>query len=301
MAESPTSSPAQPRENVALGTVFALLAFFCLAVMGAFAKVAGEDVPVIVIVFFQNLICLVFVAPVALRHGLSPLKTKRIGMQLLRGIAGVGVSYGQFLALTFMPLSNAVLLTYSGPLWMPLIAWLVSRERIGGRLWLGMVLGFIGIVLTLHPSGASFNIGAVFALGAAIAVALSLLSIRWMSTTEPTVRILFYYFLFASLLTAPFAVASWTAISLTVWATMIGVGLSLLGSQVFVVIGLRNASAATLGPLVYSVIVFSAIIQWLVWSHRPSLLEFGGMALVILGGVIAVVHRSAKKPASVPS
>jgi drug/metabolite transporter (DMT)-like permease len=299
MAEPQTET--DPKENLPLGSAFALLAFLCLASMSAFAKMASEDVPVIVIVFFQNLICLIFVAPFALRHGLAPLKTKRFGMQLLRGISGVGVSYGQFLALTFMPLSNAVLLTYSGPLWMPLIAWLVSREKISGRLWLGMVLGFVGIILTLHPSGASFNVGAVFALGAAIAVALSLLSIRWMSTTEPTERILFYYFLIASLLTAPFALASWTDISLTVWVTMIAVGLSLLGSQVFVVIALRNASAVALGPLVYSVIVFSAIIQWLFWAHTPSLLEIAGMVLVILGGVIAVVrwgsrHAAAESP-----
>ena len=120
-----------------------------------------------------------------------------------------------------------------------------------------------------------------------------------MSSTEPTDRILFYYFGCASLLTAPFAIASWTTISLTNWAIMIGVGLSLLGSQVFVVLALRKASAVTLGPLVYSVIVFSAIIQWLVWSHRPSMLEFAGMTLVILGGLIAVVRRGSHKPAAV--
>ena len=70
--------------------LFALLAFACLAAMSAFAKVAGGYAPTIVIVFVQNLICFVFVAPVALRHGFSPLKTKRISMHVLRAAAGVG-------------------------------------------------------------------------------------------------------------------------------------------------------------------------------------------------------------------
>lgn len=44
----------------------------------------------------------------------------------------------------------------------------------------------------------------------------------------------------------------------------------------------------TLAPIIYSVIVFTALIDWAVWYQVPSLMEVGGMALVILGGVIAM-------------
>ncbi len=215
-------------------------------------------------------------------------------------MTGSAAWFGLFLAISMMPLSNAVLLTYSAPLWMPLIAWIVSRQHIAGRLWLAMLLGFIGIVLVLHPTGSSFNIGALFAIGAAVLLALALISVRWLSTTEPTVRILFYYFLFSSLLVLPFAVASWTTITLTGWAYMIAIGLCLLGSQIFIILAYQKASAVKLGPLVYSVIVFTALINWLIWDRPPSWLALAGMACVIAGGIVAVagIGRRGTAPAS---
>lgn len=293
MAE-PASS-REPVENVPLGAVFALMSFLCLAVMSAFAKVADGYAPTIVIVFFQNLICLAFVAPIALRHGLQPLKTKRVPMHLLRAAAGSASWFGLFYALSLMPLSNAVLLTYSAPLWMPLIGWIVMRQKIGARLWLSMAIGFVGIVLVLHPSGTAFNIGALFAVGAAIVLALALMSVRWLSTSEPTLRILFYYFLFSSLMILPFAIGSWAAIAATGWAYMGAIGLCLLGSQVFIILAYRQTTAVKLGPLIYSVIVFTALIDWLVWSRTPTWLEAAGMALVILGGLVAVIQWHTRK------
>lgn len=283
--------PSQnPVENLPLGAGFALASFLCLAVMSAFAKVAGDYAPTIVIVFIQNLICFAFVAPIALRHGIKPLKTDRIPMHLLRAATGSAAWFGLFLAITLMPLSNAVLLTYSAPLWMPLIAWIVARQRIAGRLWIAMVLGFIGIVLVLQPDGASFNIGALLAVGAAILLALALMSVRWLSTTEPTLRILFFYFLFSSIMILPFAIVSWATIAPAGWAYMVAIGLCLLGSQVFVILAYQQASAVKLGPLIYSVIVFTALINWLVWARSPSWLELAGMGFVIAGGIVAVAR-----------
>ena len=282
-------------ENLPLGAAFALLSFACLATMSAFAKVAGDYAPTIVIVFFQNLVCLAFVAPVALRHGVQPMKTRRIPLHLFRAATGSAAWFALFLAISLMPLSNAVLLAYSAPLWMPVIAWIVSREKIGGRLWFGMILGFIGIVLVLQPSGTSFNIGALFAVGAAILLALALISVRRLSTTEPTLRILFFYFLFSSVMVLPFALASWEPVSTIGWVYLIAIGLCLLASQVFIILAYQQASAVKLGPLIYSVIVFTALINWLVWSQTPTWLEIVGMACVIVGGIVAVA-RGDKMP-----
>jgi len=291
------TTPADAGENLPVGAVIALFSFACLAVMSAFAKVAGSFAPTIVIVFFQNLICLIFIAPVALRHGFAPLKTKRIPMHLFRAATGSVAWFALFLAISMMPLSNAVLLTYSAPLWMPLIAWFVSRKKIAGRLWIGMVLGFVGIVLVLNPDGTSFNIGALFAIGGAILLAFALMSVRWLSTTEPTQRILFYYFLFSSVMILPFAVVSWTTVEPVAWIYMIAIGLCLLGTQVAIVLAYQKASAVKLGPLIYSVIVFTALINWLIWGQAPTLLEVLGMALVIAGGLVAVVRTGGSNTA----
>jgi drug/metabolite transporter (DMT)-like permease len=46
-----------------------------------------------------------------------------------------------FIAITMMPLTNAILLTFSAPLWMPVIAWLVSRQKASTATWPAAMAG----------------------------------------------------------------------------------------------------------------------------------------------------------------
>ena len=57
-------------------------------------------------------------------------------------------------------------------------------------------------------------------------------------------------------------------------------------------IAYRFAPAEKLGPFIYSVIVFTALIDWLFWDHRPTVSTYLGMALVIGGGLLAVRAKS---------
>ncbi len=278
-----------------LGVVMAALAFASLAVMSALAKAATPGAPTEVIVFFQNVICFAAVAPIALRRGWGDLKTKRIGMHILRAVAGTAAWLALFFAITLMPLTNAVLLTYSAPIWLPLIAWALHGRKVGKAVWAGVGLGFIGIVLVLHPENAEISWGAPLALGAALLLAVALLSVRWLGETEPNNRILFYYFLLSSLLMLPFALATWQTPQPWAWIYLVGIGLCLLASQVFIILAYRYASAVTLAPIIYSVIVFTALINWVVWGRVPTWMEGAGMALVILGGVVAMKGGGASK------
>jgi drug/metabolite transporter (DMT)-like permease len=282
------TSQDEGKQNLALGVLFSALAFASLAAMSALAKEADRHAATEVIVLFQNLICFLAIAPFVLRHGAGPLKTGRFWLHVLRAATGTGAWLALFFAITMMPLTNAVLLTYSAPLWLPLIAWMLGGQRVAGRIWLGIALGFIGIVLVLHPSNSPLNFGAVLGLLAAVLLALALLSVRWLSATEPTERILFYYFLLSTLMMLPFAIFAWRAPDGRAWLYLIGIGICLLLSQVFIIIAYRHASAVTLAPMIYSVIVFTALLNWAVWGRAPTLLEAAGMLVVIVGGVVAV-------------
>lgn len=272
----------------------ATLAFASLAAMGAFAKAAAPGSPAMVNVFFQNAIAFVLLAPFALRHGLAPLKTRRIGMHVLRAFSGSSSWLALFIAINLMPLTNAVLLAYSAPIILPLIAWMVSGQKVTGPIWVGVVLGFAGIALVLHPSNAELGWGAPIALVGAVMVALALLSVRWLSETEPDLRIMFFYFALSTVGTLPLALLGWQTPAPWAWPYIAGIGLSLLASQVTIIIAYRYASPVVLAPAIYLVIIFTALINWVVWDRPPTWLEAGGVALVIVGGVIAM--RKGGKP-----
>lgn len=275
-------------ENLALGATLTTAAFFCVAMVGTLAKVSGQYTSTGVILLFQNLICLVVLIPFALRGGWSSLRTERIGLHILRAAMGTACWYALFFAITQIPLANATLLTYSAPLWMPLIAWIVTRQPIANATWAGAGIGFAGVVLVLQPEGHSFNIGELFAIAGALFLAVAMMSVRWLGSTEPTTRILFYYFLLSTIMSVPVAAVDWQPFSGVAWAWLVGLGVAQMLSQVLIVVAYRYASAERVGPFIYSVIVFTAVIDWIVWHNPPTLFTYVGMALVIGGGLVAV-------------
>ena len=196
-------------ENLVLGAGLTTAAFFCVALVGALAKESGHYTSTGVLLLVQNAVGLLFVIPVALRGGWSAVRTSRIGLHVLRAAMGTACWYALFFAITQIPLANATLLTYSAPLWMPLIAWAVTRQGVARATWIGAAIGFIGVMLVLQPQGHSFNLGSLAALAGALFLAVAMMSVRWLGATEPMIRVLFYYFLLSSVMSVPIAVYDW--------------------------------------------------------------------------------------------
>jgi hypothetical protein len=78
-------------------------------------------------------------------------------------------------------------------------------------------------------------------------------------------------------------------------------GTSALLAQVLIVLAYRYASSVKLGPFIYSTIVFTALIDWVVWHHPPTLFVVVGMVLVIGGGLVAIRGRSEAPLVSIES
>ncbi|MDO3635978.1 DMT family transporter [Mycolicibacterium arseniciresistens] len=284
-------------ENLLLAAALTTVAFFCVALVGALAKVSGQYTSTGVLLLAQNLICFLFIVPASLRGGRAALRTNRIGMHVLRATMGTACWYALFFAITQIPLANATLLTYSAPLWMPLVAWCVTRTRISGLTWAGAGLGFAGVLLVLQPQGHRFDTGELAALAGAVFLAVAMMSVRWLGATEPVIRILFYYFLLSTVLSVPIAVLDWQPIPGQAWVWLAALGCAQMGSQVLIVLAYRYASAEKVGPFIYSVIVFTALIDWVVWHHAPTPVTYAGMLLVIGGGLVAVRARARPVPA----
>lgn len=287
-----TDSVGYRDENLGVGAVLTTAAFFCVALVGTLAKVGGDHTSTGILLLFQNAVGVLFLLPVVFRADRRMLRTDRIWLHVLRAATGTACWYALFFAITQIPLANATLLTYSAPLWMPLIAWAVTRHRVAAPTWLGAGIGFVGILMVLQPQGHGFSAGELSALAGALMLAVAMMSVRWLGATEPVLRILFYYFLLSTVMSLPIAIADWQPVGAAGWPWLAGLGFAQLFSQALIVLAYRYASAEKLGPFIYTVIVFTAVIDWIVWDHRPTLSTYIGMALVVGGGLFAMRARS---------
>jgi drug/metabolite transporter (DMT)-like permease len=187
-----------------------------------------------------------------------------------------------------MPLVNAVLLSNSAPLFIPLVTWVWLKERIGGMVWVSLLIGFAGVILILKPGLELFsNPIALVAISAAVFSALALVAVNQLSNTEPPRRILFYYFLYSSAAAAPFAVLKWRTPTDRQWLFLCGIGLMMAASQLLIILAYKHATAGRIAPFNYTVVIFSGLIGWVVWNNSPDLLSLVGVLLVTAGGVLS--------------
>jgi drug/metabolite transporter (DMT)-like permease len=283
---------ATPEKSPVKGALLVTLAFLLVATMSAFAKEVSRLSPVM-IAFFQNFLSLLILMPWILRHGVKKLKTDRRSLHFFRAMMGLFSQILMFMAIKHMPLMNAVLLSNSAPLFIPLVAWIWLKEKVAGATWISLAVGFVGVVFILNPGADLFrNVGAVLAIFAAICSSAALVSVNKLAESEPVERILFYYFLLASLATGIFLPFVWEKPTFEEWRLLFGIGFCMAISQLLIIMAYRFANASVIAPYNYSVVVFSGLIDWLIWHTLPHGWEITGIELVCLGGVLSTVSSS---------
>lgn len=281
-------------DSLGRGAVLALAGAAALSCMGAAVKFAGQDLPPAVIVFFRNLVALAILAPVVFRKsqqsGVS-FATDRFGMHLIRVGAGLTAMYCFFFAISKISLAGAVVLNYSQPLFLPLIAWAWLGERPPARIFPAVILGFIGVIAILKPGLGFLGLAGLAGLAAGLLSAVAMASIRRMASTEPALRIVFYFSLLASALSALPAAVFWQTPTLFEWLSLVAAGGFAVTGQLFITRAYALAPAAHVGALVYSAVIFAALIAWGVWGEAPDRFGILGACAVVIAGLIVVFAR----------
>jgi drug/metabolite transporter (DMT)-like permease len=278
-----------PSKNLALGILLIVAAFFCVAVMSAFGKAAAA-LPTSVISFFQSFISLVVFLPWVLRGGTGEMRTGRLPVHVLRALAGLLSQVLYFWSVKQMSLVDAVLLVNAAPLFIPVIALMWQGTRIAPAVLASLAVGFVGVVLIIKPGpGLLANPSSLIALSAAVFSAIALVTVNTLSRTDRPDTILFYYFLIASVATAPFAALEWKTPSLEEWGLLIGVGVFMALAQLLIILAYQHATASQIAPFNYSVVIFSGLIGWIVWRNALDTMAVLGILLVSAGGILSIV------------
>ena len=280
------------RSRPVAGGLLVLASALLFSIVGAIVKAASVDLPTEVIVFFRNAVAMVFLLPwLKIRHRGLSLKTGCPHLHLLRAAAGLGAMYCFFIALKLLRLADAMLLCYTLPIFIPVIERLWLKEPVSRQTKTAVAVGFVGIALVLKPGFGLFQAAGLVGLASGLLAALAIVGIRRMTATEPVVRVVFYFTLFGTLVSAvPLA---WTWQNPTghmLWALGV-MGILAIMAQMCLTRGYSLAPAGQVGPFNYGNVVFSAIIGWVFWGEMLDGLTLVGAVLTCSAGVIAT-YRS---------
>lgn len=275
---------SQPKKAIPL--VLCAWLFFTGAI--AIADHLGPGFPVPTLLLFQNGISLLFILPWMMRGNKEIWKPPPIRLVLLRSTAGYLNFAFLFLAVQRAPLTNVLLLGNSAPFFIPLIIWLWRGIQLPWTLWLGIIIGFLGIACILQPGGALLNTGAFFALAAAFSFSVSMIAQRRLVKKAALETILFYYFAFSVIISLPIAIALWKPLGVTNLFFLIGLGLLSAIGQLLFLKALQFEKPSLLSVFNYSAIVYSVIIEWMFWHRVPGMLEVVGILIVLTGGLLTM-------------
>lgn len=276
------------RHSVRHAIYLSIVTVILASTAAAAAKYASAHASTAAIVTVQNLVCLALCLPRVLRPGLHSLRSNRLNLHLLRGAAGVMGFYLFYAALENIPMVDAMMLRQSAPLTVPLVMWVWGRDKVPSSAWLPLAIGFAGIAIILRPSPEGLSWWHAGGFISALMLSISMVATYRLASTEPTSRILFYYFVLSLACVAPFSLGGFNDLSWQEWLAMIHVGVALYFALELYTRAYGMAPASAIAPINYFAVVLAGLWGWLFWGQVPDSWSVLGSGLVIVGGLLTI-------------
>lgn len=296
--------------DTARGVMFLCAGLFVFSFQDIIIKHLSTSLPVHQIVFIRGLVAapLIFLY-VHYDSGLGALTTRRPWLHAIRAVA-MFLSYLSFyLALAAVPLTTAVALFFTAPLMITALSIPMLGEQVGWRRWLGVLVGFAGVLVILRPGIASIEPAAFLAIVSAFAYSLAQLLGRRLGVTESASVMTFYMAIMFIYLggmlglalgsgefsdgTNPaldFLFRAWTAPTRLELAMLAAIGVISAVGFVFLTQAYRIGEANKVAPFEYTVMIWAVILSYIFFGSTPDMFTLLGAGLIAVSGLY-VLHR----------
>ena len=176
------------------------------------------------------------------------------------------------------------------PLALTALAALVLKERVGPFRWAAVAAGLAGVLIILRPGTAAFQAGALWALGAALAIALRDLTTRHVRPDIGTESVALMTTGVSTLLALASAPLGWVPIDAVGLAGLVATAALASVAFVTIVAGTRMGDISFTAPFRYVSVPLSFFLGFAIWGQVPDAFVLFGTAIVVLAG-LANLHR----------
>jgi drug/metabolite transporter (DMT)-like permease len=275
------------------GVLLQIAALALFVAMDALLKVlvADHPVPQLMFVRFVFHVLLVTLA-VRLITGSLPFRSRAPLLQTARSLTLAIANAALSSALIHIPLADATAVSFAAPLITVAAASLWLGERVSPRRWLGVGVGFLGVLVALRPpflTGEPLHPAMLLPLVTALAnSAYQLLTRRLAAVDDPRTTFLHTGIAAAAVTGAaqPFVWQPTTALDWPFFAA-----LGVLGGlgHCLLVLAFARAPASVLAPMSYTQLVWAGLAGVVVFGDWPDGWTLLGAAVIAAGGVLVAL------------
>jgi drug/metabolite transporter (DMT)-like permease len=222
-------------------------------------------------------------------------------MQVGRSTLLLGSTALNFFALRYLQLDEALAILFSTPFLVALLCGPLLGEWVGWRRWTAIGVGFLGVLLVARPGFGGLHPAALLSLGSAVCYAFYSISTRVLARSDSSETTLFYSNLVGAVAMLPVIPFVWTAPeSAFVVALMVLIGGLGSGGHYLLIRGHRLAPASALAPFIYTQLIWTTTLGFLVFGDVPHRWTIVGGLIVVSSGLY-LLNRERKVGKSEPS
>jgi drug/metabolite transporter (DMT)-like permease len=283
------------------GVLLVMLAVFLFSSMDTLAKhmLKREAYPIGPLIWARYAVHLAFMlALLAPRMGLELVRTRRPGLQIVRGLLLVGSTGFFYLSLSHLPLAEAAAISFVGPVLITAMSGPMLRERVTRRQWIAVALGFLGVLIIVRPGGGVFTAHAIYPLCSALMFSLYQVLTRKLAGRENPFTTLFFTALVGAAATSLPLPFTWQTPQADQIPFILGIGLLGGLGHFFLIRAVEHTSPARLAPFIYTQLVWSTLLAYLAFDEFPASGSLLGMLVIVSAGMLAIDWRQIRRAAT---
>ena len=276
-----------------------ILAGLCFSATGVFVKLSGGLLIVWTVIFGRSIVI------AAMTFVLAKIQEKSLSFEepkwlLARCITGLSAMACYFYAIPLIPLTTAVVLQWTSPLFVALFSGYLIKERVSPFLFVCIGVAFVGTTLIISPSFEVIEVNAIYALISGILSALASLSRRQLRSTATSESVVFWFSIFCVILSLPLSIKEITTLSFYEIQVLVGVGITAGIGQIGMTKAYHAAKAAYIGAFSYSTVLVSWIYGLFIFDEVLSLWDMVGTLLIVGSGIVLATTSPKTESAQVP-
>jgi drug/metabolite transporter (DMT)-like permease len=285
--------------QVSQGIKYMLFASLLFAFMGAAAKELSSSMSSVEVVFFRNVFGVFLILISIYKTPLVQVGGK-FWLLVFRGMAGFIALLFFFYNISVIPLGEAMTFSKTSTIFTAIFAYVFLKEKLGFKGWVGVFIGFIGILFITKFDGSNLDktdwLGVLCGVGAALAYTsvrelrkyydtrAIVLSFMTIGTIGPFILLLIGQFYTNEKL--DFMLATFVMPKGADWIFIILLGIFATLAQIYMTKAYSCANAGIIGTISYSNIVFSIILGLILGDLFPDILIIFGILLIIVSGLL---------------
>ena len=278
--------------NTKSGPFYFLISVIFFSVMEILVKFLSSSYPIGELVFFRGffgLLPIIFVMPK--KKFFQNFKTKKIKLHIFRTITGCFALISIFFGLKYLPLADAISITFAAPIFATIFSIFFLKEIVGKKRWFAVLIGFLGILIILKPGTSLFSIYSIFPILFCVGFAASASLIRILSKTDKNYLISFYYTAGLTLISLFLDPLSWKIPLFKDCLLLISIGIIGSLGNIIITEAYRKSEISLITPIKYLNLIFAIVFGYYLFNEVPEVSTLIGSVLIIVSTVIIFIRE----------